>query len=51
MSPFNSATWKSLATLRRLVCSGEDGIDQVPDRLLLMRSREDSWKPLTPKLG
>lgn len=51
MSPFTSALWETLATLRRLVFSGEDGVDQVPDRLLLLRNRENSWKPLTPKFG
>lgn len=30
---------ESLATLGRLVFNGEDGIDHVPDMLLLMRSR------------
>ena len=42
---------ESLATLGRLVFNGEDGIDHVPDRLLLMRSRNSSWNPLSLKLG
>lgn len=42
---------ESLATLGRLVFNGEAGTDHVPDRLLLMRSRNGSWNPLSLKLG
>ena len=42
---------ESLATLGRLVINGEDGLDHVPDRLLLTRSRNCSWNPLNPQLA
>lgn len=51
MCPSVPATQMSLATWRRSVLSGRDGLDYVPGRLQLLRIQNNSWNLLNPLLG